>query len=181
MARPSPDRHHRRSRHHQAHSSQAAGIVTVRISGGTAGTTYRVACRITTSGGNITEWTRRSASAISTTAPQHAAGCPSKGRNLPEVGEMPKETIHHTKLLRPTTHPVVSVGWQADYEVTLSVAPVRPPEVGPEHTLTIMDALLADLGPMIRRSGPRRATTAGGAHRSPCTNAAGTPNWTEHN
>ena len=35
--------------------SQAAGIVTVRVSGGTAGATYRVACRITTSGGNITE------------------------------------------------------------------------------------------------------------------------------
>lgn len=39
--------------------SQAAGIVTVRISGGTAGTTYRVACRITTSGGNIDERTKR--------------------------------------------------------------------------------------------------------------------------
>ena len=39
--------------------SQAAGIVTVRVSGGTAGATYRVACRITTSGGNITEWTKK--------------------------------------------------------------------------------------------------------------------------
>lgn len=39
--------------------SQAAGIVTVRVSGGTAGATYRVACRITTSGGNIDERTKR--------------------------------------------------------------------------------------------------------------------------
>lgn len=39
--------------------SQAAGIVTVRISGGTAGTTYKVACRITTSGGNIDERTKK--------------------------------------------------------------------------------------------------------------------------
>jgi hypothetical protein len=35
------------------------GVVTVRISGGTAGTTYKVACRITTSGGNIDERTKR--------------------------------------------------------------------------------------------------------------------------
>jgi hypothetical protein len=39
--------------------SQAAGIVTVRVSGGTAGATYRVACRITTSGGNIDERTKK--------------------------------------------------------------------------------------------------------------------------
>ena len=53
--------------------SQAAGIVTVRISGGTAGpatapgpasagpaaAAYPAACRITTSGGNITEWTKK--------------------------------------------------------------------------------------------------------------------------
>ena len=39
--------------------SQAAGIVTVRVSGGTAGATYRVACRITTSGGNITQRTKK--------------------------------------------------------------------------------------------------------------------------
>ena len=39
--------------------SQAAGIVTVRVSGGTAGATYRVACRITPSGGNIDERTKK--------------------------------------------------------------------------------------------------------------------------
>jgi len=58
---------------------------------------------------------------------------------------MPKETIHHTKPYDHDAPPVVSVGWQADYEVTLTVAPVRKPQVDPEHTLTIMDALLADL------------------------------------
>lgn len=39
--------------------AEALGVVTVRISGGTAGTTYKVACRITTSGGNITEQTKK--------------------------------------------------------------------------------------------------------------------------
>jgi len=39
--------------------TEALGVVAVRISGGTAGTTYKVACRITTSGGNIDERTKR--------------------------------------------------------------------------------------------------------------------------
>ena len=39
--------------------TEAGGVVTVRISGGTAGTTYTVACRITTSGGNIDERTKK--------------------------------------------------------------------------------------------------------------------------
>lgn len=38
---------------------EALGVVTVRISGGTAGTTYKVTCRITTSGGNIDERTKK--------------------------------------------------------------------------------------------------------------------------
>lgn len=33
--------------------SQNSGVVTVKLSGGTAGTTYAVACKITTSAGNV--------------------------------------------------------------------------------------------------------------------------------
>ncbi len=39
--------------------TEDAGVITVRVSGGTAGATYRVACRITTSGGNIDERTKK--------------------------------------------------------------------------------------------------------------------------
>ncbi len=39
--------------------SQAAGVVRVWLSGGTAGQQYAIACRITTSGGRIDERTMR--------------------------------------------------------------------------------------------------------------------------
>ena len=78
---------------------------------------------------------RRSASAISdhrAATPRPVA--PRRGATSQEVGEMPKETIHHTKPYDHDAPPVVSVGWQADYEVTLSPpAPGRPGAHAHDH------------------------------------------------